>query len=179
MSDDPISDLLTRVAAQDRAAFRTLYSAAAAKLLGVTLRILKDRAEAEDALQEVFTRIWLNARRFDAAKGRGMTWLIAIARNHAIDRLRARPAASGGQEEMADLRDTNPGAEARVIALGEASRINDCFDSLEPDRADAIRGAYLSGLSYDELAHRYKVPLNTIRSWLRRGLMKLKDCLAE
>ena len=89
---DPISDLIADVAHADRRAFRLLYSQASAKLFGVCLRILRDRSEAEDAVQEVFTRVWLNARRYEATKGRGMTWLIAIARNHAIDRLRARPA---------------------------------------------------------------------------------------
>ena len=88
--DDPVSELFLRVAAQDRAAFRSVYSATSAKLMGVLLRILANRAEAEDALQEVFTRVWLRAGRFDPAKGAGMTWLVAIARNHAIDRLRSR-----------------------------------------------------------------------------------------
>ncbi|MFZ1662396.1 MAG: sigma-70 family RNA polymerase sigma factor, partial [Paracoccaceae bacterium] len=92
MSADPVADLIVQVAGADRAAFRSLYSAASGKLFAVAYRILQDRSEAEDAVQEVFTRIWLNARRFDAGRARGMTWLIAIARNHAIDRLRARPA---------------------------------------------------------------------------------------
>lgn len=174
---DPIADLIVQVAGADRAAFRALYSAAAGKLLGVTFRILQDRSEAEDAVQEVFTRIWLNARRFDASKARGMTWLIAIARNHAIDRLRARPAPAEGDEALAGLADRRPGVESQMVARGEARRIGDCFATLEPARADAIRGAYLGGLSYEDLAQRHEVPLNTMRSWLRRGLMKLKECL--
>lgn len=177
MTDDPISDLLVQVAARDRDAFRALYSAASAKLFGVTLRILKDRAEAEDALQEVFTRIWLKAHRFDKGRARGMTWLITIARNHAIDRLRARPASADGDETLAGLADGKPGVESRLIAKAEARRVMDCFDVLEVDKAEAIRGAYLSGLSYEDLAKRHSVPLNTMRSWLRRGLMKLKECL--
>ncbi len=144
--NDPIADLIAEVAEANRDAFRMLYSSASGKLLGVTFRILQDRSEAEDAVQEVFTRVWLNARRFDAAKARGMTWLIAIARNHAIDRLRARPAPADGDEAMAGLR-------------------------------EAIRGAYLNGQSYEELSVRHDVPLNTMRSWLRRGLLKLKECL--
>ena len=174
---DPIAELIGQVEQADRAAFRTLYSAASGKLLGVCFRILQDRSEAEDAVQEVFTRIWLNARKFDAGRARGMTWLIAIARNHAIDRLRARPAPTDGDEAMADLRDLGPGAEAQLVARGEARRIGDCFTTLEPARADAIRGAYLNGLSYEELSARHDVPLNTMRSWLRRGLQKLKECL--
>ena len=175
--DDPIADLLIRIAAQDRAAFRQLYSLSASKLMGVLLRILNNRAESEDALQEVFTRVWLRANRFDADKGRGMTWLIAVTRNHAIDRLRARPAPTDGDDAMASLRDPTPGAEAQLTAKGEARRIGDCFSTLEPAKADAIKGAYLNGLSYEDLSARHDVPLNTMRSWLRRGLLKLKECL--
>ena len=177
--EDPVAELITRVAAQDRAAFRALYSASSAKLMGVLIRMLGTRAEAEDALQEVFTRVWLRAGRFDATKGRGMTWLIAIARNHAIDRLRARPeqALSDDGEALERVRDTAPTAEARLVAAGEAGRIADCLGQLEADRADAVRGAYLQGLSYLDLAERHGVPLNTMRTWLRRSLLKLRECL--
>ena len=184
MTDDPVAELITRVAAQDRAAFRALYGQTSAKLMGVLLRILGTRSEAEDALQEVFTRVWLRAGRFDATKGRGMTWLIAIARNHAIDRLRSRPPmaqTTASDEDDTDpldrVADTAPTAETRLIATGEARRIADCFDTLEPDRADAVRGAYLGGLSYADLADRHGVPLNTMRTWLRRSLLKLRECL--
>jgi RNA polymerase sigma-70 factor (ECF subfamily) len=176
MSEDPVAALITKCAAGDRGAFRTLYRDSSAKLMGVLLRILKERAEAEDALQEVYTRVWLRAGRYDAAKGRGMTWLIAIARNLAIDRLRARgaPADDEGLDAVAD---TTPRAETRLIAAGEARRVAECFDRLEPDRAEAVRGAYLDGLSYVDLAARHMVPLNTMRTWLRRSLLKLKECL--
>jgi len=184
MIEDPVAELISRVAAQDRAAFRALYSETSAKLMGVLLRILGTRSEAEDALQEVFTRVWLRAGRFDATKGRGMTWLIAIARNHAIDRLRSRPAevqSVARDEEDGDpmerVADSAPTAETQMIAKGEARRIADCFDTLEPDRADAVRGAYLGGLSYVELAERHDVPLNTMRTWLRRSLLRLRECL--
>jgi RNA polymerase sigma-70 factor (ECF subfamily) len=177
--EDPVAELLSRVAAQDRAAFRELYSKTASKLLGVLLRILGTRAEAEDALQEVFTRVWLRAGRFDATKGRGMTWLIAIARNHAIDRLRARPDESlrDDADALDTVRDAAPTAENRLIALGEAGRIAECFATLEPDRAEAVRGAYLNGLSYVDLAARFDVPLNTMRTWLRRSLLRLRKCM--
>jgi RNA polymerase sigma-70 factor (ECF subfamily) len=178
MSDDPIAELIARCAATDRAAFRTLYRDSSAKLMGVLLRILKERAEAEDALQEVYTRVWLRAGRYDSAKGRGMTWLIAIARNLAIDKLRARPEAQS-DDGLDTVQDSTPRAETRLIAQGEARRMGDCFDTLEPDRADAVRGAYLNGLSYLELAARHAVPLNTMRTWLRRSLLKLKECLDQ
>jgi len=177
MTDDPLAILLSRVASHDRAAFRGLYAAASAKLFGTLLRILGNRAEAEDALQEVFTRVWLRAGRFDAERGRAMTWLIAIARNHAIDRIRARPEQAASDDETEFLADTRPGVEAGLIARGEALRVIHCLNTLEPDRAEAVRGAYLGGLSYQALAERHDVPLNTMRTWLRRSLLKLKDCL--
>jgi RNA polymerase sigma-70 factor (ECF subfamily) len=174
--EDPVAQLIARCAAADRAAFRTLYRDTSAKLMGVLLRMLKERAEAEDALQEVYTRVWLRAARFDPAKGRGMTWLIAIARNLAIDRLRARPEAAS-DEGLDTVQDATPRAETRLIAKGEAGRMADCFETLEPDRAQAVRGAYLDGMSYIDLAARHSVPLNTMRTWLRRSLLKLKECL--
>ena len=176
--DDPIASLIAQCAAADRAAFRTLYRDSSAKLMGVLLRILKERSEAEDALQEVYTRVWLRAGRYDPAKGRGMTWLIAIARNLAIDRLRARPEATS-DDGLDTVQDLTPRAETRMIALGEAKRMSDCFATLEPERAEAVRGAYLGGLSYVDLAARHVVPLNTMRTWLRRSLLKLKECLEQ
>jgi RNA polymerase sigma-70 factor, ECF subfamily len=176
--EDPIADLIQKCAAQDRAAFRTLYRDSSAKLMGVVLRILRDRSGAEDALQEVYTRVWTKAGRYDATKGRGMTWLIAIARNVAIDRLRVRTEATG-DDELDTIRDRAPRAELRVIAQGEARRLADCFGMLERDRADAVRGAYLAGLSYVDLAKRHSVPLNTMRTWLRRSLLKLRECLEQ
>jgi RNA polymerase sigma-70 factor (ECF subfamily) len=178
MSDDPIADLVVACAKGDRGAFRTLYRDSSAKLMGVLLRILKERAEAEDALQEVYTRVWLRAGRYDPAKGRGMTWLIAVARNLAIDRLRSRVDATS-DDGLDMVADTTPRAETRLIAMGEARRMADCFATLEPDRAEAVRGAYLGGLSYLDLAARHAVPLNTMRTWLRRSLLKLKECLDQ
>jgi RNA polymerase sigma-70 factor (ECF subfamily) len=178
MAADPVAELLIRVAAGDRAAFRAVYTASSAKLFGVALRILRTKSEAEDALQEVYTRVWLNARRFDPDKGTGMTWLIAIARNHAIDRLRARPPAADSAEDLLDtLPDDTPGVLDRLAARADARRIADCFGRLEPDRAQAVQGAYLRGLSYQALADRHGVPLNTMRTWLRRSLLKLKECM--
>lgn len=177
MTDELLARALAATAGGDRAAFRALYAAAAPKLFGICLRILRDRAEAEDALQEIFTRVWTRAHRFDPAKAAAMTWMIVIARNHCIDRLRARPAPASGDEALADLPDDGPGAEARLMAGDEARRVADCFGELPQDRAAAIRGAYLDGMSYEALAARHDVPLNTMRSWLRRGLLRLKECL--
>lgn len=182
--DDPIAPLLLRIAQSDRAAFRQIYAATSAKLMGVLLRMLGSRAEAEDALQDVYTRVWTRAGRYDPAMGRGMNWLIAITRNLAIDKLRARPpaasAARSGDVESDGtdaLPDPGLGVEGKLIARGEAKRVVDCMGQLEPDRAQAVRGAYLQGLSYQDLADRHDVPINTMRTWLRRSLLRLRECL--
>lgn len=173
---DPVAELLAHVARRDREAFRRLYGATSAKLFGTVLHILGERAEAEDALQEVYTRIWLKAGGYDATRGRGMTWLITIARNHAIDRRRSRPLPSE-PDALDAVADTRPGPEARHMAKGEVRRIDECFETLEDDRAAAVRGAYLRGLSYQELADHHAVPVNTMRTWLRRSLLALRECL--
>ncbi len=177
MDSDPLAPLMARIAAQDRAAFRDLYAAASAKLFGVSLRILGNRSEAEDALQDVFTRIWLRAARFDPEKGRAMTWLITLARNHAIDRIRTRQETQADEGEAEALVDARPGVEAGLVAKGEARRVIDCLDQLDPDRRAAVQGAYLGGLSYQDLSEKFDVPLNTIRTWLRRSLLRLRECL--
>jgi RNA polymerase sigma-70 factor, ECF subfamily len=173
-----VEALILRVAQQDRAAFKTLYDRTAAKLFGICLRVLTDRAEAEDALQEVFVKVWDRADRYRANGLSPMTWLITVARNHAIDRLRARKSASiAGIDAAAEIADSAPGPEALAIAASDKGRIDACLGQLDPDKADAVRRAYLGGETYDDLAVRYSVPLNTIRTWLRRSLIKLRECL--
>ena len=174
-----IADLIARVALRDRAAFQALYGATSAKLFGVTLRILRDRAEAEEALQEVYVKIWQRADRYRAGNYSPVSWLVAIARNHSLDVLRARKPVSDDIEAAFDLADRGPDPEVAAMAAGERAQIEACLDELEVDRAGAVRGAYLDGYSYEELASRYGVPLNTMRTWLRRSLMKLKECLTR
>lgn len=179
MSIAEIEDLIGRVAAGDRAAFLALYDRTSAKLFGTCLRVLNDRADAEDVLQEVYVKVWRNAGRYSANGLSPMTWLIAVARNAAIDRLRARRAPAEDVEEMAGLADAGPTPEAAAIAASDRARIRACLDELEADRAGAVRGAYLEGMTYQQLADRHGVPLNTMRTWLRRSLLKLRECLSR
>ncbi len=178
-----IEQMIDRVALGDRAAFGTLYDATSAKLFGICLRVLNNRAEAEDALQDIYVKIWHNATRYQVNGLSPMTWLITIARNHAIDRLRSRRAQErrngGGMDEVADHPDSAPGPEALAVAASDSAQVSRCLSELEPDRALAVRGAYLAGETYAELAERFDVPLNTMRTWLRRSLLKLKDCLSR
>jgi RNA polymerase sigma-70 factor (ECF subfamily) len=176
MTPQDITKLIVRVSMKDRAAFDSLYRETSSKLFGVCLRVLRDRGEAEEALQEVFVKIWTKADRFAVSDLSPISWLVAIARNHAIDVIRARRPGAADIDAALDVSDPS-GPEALAVAGSEGERINNCLDELEKDRAAAVRGAYLNGESYAELAARYSVPLNTMRTWLRRSLMKLKECL--
>jgi RNA polymerase sigma-70 factor (ECF subfamily) len=178
VAPNDISELIARIALRDRVAFRSLYQQTSAKLFGVTLRILKDRSEAEEALQEVYVKIWRRADRYVAGGYSPISWLVAIARNHALDVLRARKPVSDDIDAALELADAAPDPEQAALNSAERSRIEACLGELEADRADAVRGAYLDGFSYEELAARYKIPLNTMRTWLRRSLLKLRECLS-
>ncbi len=177
MADDPIAELISRVALKERAAFSRLYGETSAKLFGICLRILKDRAEAEEALQEIYVKVWQRSARFATGHASGMAWLAAVARNHSIDVLRTRRPVSSDIDEAYDLADDAPDPERSAVLGGEGRRIDACMEELDGDRARAVRGAYVEGLSYQELADRYEVPLNTMRTWLRRSLIRLRECL--
>jgi len=177
MVTDPVSALLSQVGLGNRPAFGKLYDLTSAKLFGVCLRLLRDRAEAEDALQEVFIKIWHNAAKFQQAEASPMAWLVAIARNQAIDKLRARRAPPAQLDEAFEVMDQGPGPEASAIAGDEKTKIDHCLEQLAPDRAEAVRAAYVEGYSYLELATRFGLPLNTLRTWLRRSLLSLRECL--
>ena len=182
MQDD-IADLLERLSRQDRAALRALYDRAAPKLVGLLIRMLGNRAEAEDALQDVFVKLWQRAATFDPDKGSGMSWICAIARNHALDLLRARKSRAAQQTDPLDddIQISDPGltAESTLMLRARMQDVIRCFDELPPDRAKAVQAAYLKGHSYQELAEKHSVPLNTMRTWLRRALISLRECLGR
>ena len=173
-----IADLICRCALRDRAAFRSLYERTSAKLFGVVLRILKDRSEAEEAIQEVYVKIWQRADRFIPGDSSPISWLVAVARNHSLDILRARRPVSEEIDVAVDIADSAPSPEQATADRQARGQIDTCLQTLEPDRAEAVRGAYLDGFSYEELAQRHSVPLNTMRTWLRRSLLRLRECLS-
>ncbi len=173
-----LARLLQRVADGEAAAFQTFYDRTSAKLFGVILRILVERQESEDVLQEVYLSVWRKAATFDAAKASPITWAATIARNRAIDRLRARPPRAHAPVEAAfDLADDGPSADAGLIHDQDARRIAAALATLEPRHAAAIRACYFDGVTYDELAAREQVPVGTLKSWVRRGLIRLRDQL--
>ena len=174
-----IENMIGRIGLGDRVAFSSLYDATSAKLFGVCLRVLNNRAEAEEVLQEAYIRIWQKADSYAANGYSPMTWLITVTKNLAIDRLRARKAPTQDIDDMPDIRDSGPTPEMAAVASSERAQIDACMDELDDSRADAVRSAYLEGDSYQELADRYGVPINTMRTWLRRSLQKLKECLSR
>jgi len=170
---------LVRVAAGDRNALRIIYQDTSAKLFGICLRILRDRSQAEDVLQDVYVTVWRKAATFDPERASPITWMVAIARNRAIDRLRSS-AVSRRMEpiEAADaVSDPGPTAVERVELAQQRQRLAECLEELEARHAAAIRAAFLDGATYEELATRANVPLGTMKSWIRRGLLKLRACL--
>ena len=177
MAPQDITKLIARTSMRDRTAFDLLYRLTSAKLFGVCLRVLNDRSEAEEALQEVYVKVWTKADRFAVSELSPISWLVAVARNHAIDRLRVRRKMTAGIDAAIDIADPTPGPEALAMAGEDSARVHRCLDELDEDRASAVRGAYLKGESYAELAERHDVPLNTMRTWLRRSLIKLRECL--
>ena len=174
-----LADALSSVARGDRSAFHEVYRRTSAKLYGVCCRILGEGQDAEDALQEAYVNVWRRAERFDASRASPITWLAAIARNTAIDRLRARGNRTAAPIATAfDLADDRPRADTLLEDAGEAHRLHGCLGELPGRDAGLIRTAFLEGATYPELAERAGEPLGTIKSRIRRALMKLRDCLA-
>ena len=159
-------------------AFTKLYQLTSPRLFGLLLRITKDPYVSETLLQEVYEKIWRKAGTFNFGSANAAGWMILLARNHAIDNLRkkgAEPHMSSADDAL--LTDPNPDPEAALIRVDEASRLNECIEELKPERAAAVRSVYLDGDSYATLAKRAGVPINTMRTWLRRSLISIRMCL--
>lgn len=179
MSDNEIGDAIARVALSDRSSFDFLYDRTSAKLFGVAMRILKDNALAEDALQEIYIKVWQKAGSFRPGDQPPVAWLVTIARNHAIDIIRANRKRFDDIDEHRAIETSEPNPEQHAVARSEGERIDRCLEQLDDQKAEAVVSAYVEGYSYQELADRYSIPLNTMRTWLRRSLMALRECLDE
>jgi RNA polymerase sigma-70 factor (ECF subfamily) len=175
---DTLEALIARCALGDRTAFSRLYRATSAKLFGVSLRILQQRAWAEEALQETFLKVWRHAGAYSAARGAPMTWLINIARNQAFD-VRRRVEYRGGEdlEEFADTLVDAADPEADAETRRALARLARCLAGLSADQRRSLLLAYHEGLGPTELAARFGRPLATVKTWLRRGLLQVRECM--
>jgi RNA polymerase sigma factor (sigma-70 family) len=170
--------LLIQTGRSDRQAFAELYERTSSKLYGVCLRMLRERSEADEVLQETYTTVWRRAASFDDAKAGAITWLVALARNKSIDRLRQRREVQSEDPFMLDVMDadqTTPAAAAE--SSQEYRRLEKCLGELEPQQRNSVREAFYTGATYNELAKRCKVPLGTMKTCIRRSLMQLRTCL--
>jgi RNA polymerase sigma factor (sigma-70 family) len=170
---------MARVARGDESALEQVYKATRVKLYGICLRILKDRKEAEDALQDVFVNLWQRADRYDPERASPISWLATFARNRAIDRMRTGKVRAGAVpvEDAAPLPDTDPLPDEIMIDTERAARVHTCLDTLDDTARANIRAAFYDGMTYGQLAESADVPLGTMKSWIRRGMMKLRACL--
>ena len=180
---------LSRAAMGDRAAFKTLYELTSGHLFAVLLRIQRDRTIAEDLLQEVYVSAWKAAASFDAAQAQPLTWLTHIARNKAIDSLRRAQSqprlesvhADNDDDERPDLdqrlADDGPGPAELLERASDARQLTHCMQALSAQQRQSVALAFFDGLSHAEVAEHLHQPLGTVKSWVRRALMTLKQCL--
>ncbi len=177
---DELVRVLVATGLEDRAAFARLYALTSVKLFGICLRICGERQSAEDVLQDVYVTIWKRAGAYEPGRASALAWLGTIARNRAIDSRRAlgrRPAVT--PEVPPETVDPAPLAFDTLLQSEEDGRLHVCLDELTADQRSAIRTAFFDGLTYVELADERGVPVGTVKSWIRRGLLRLRDCLGD
>jgi RNA polymerase sigma-70 factor (ECF subfamily) len=179
LTQDTLAGLLDRVAREEAGALRELYDAAAPKLFGLALRILNKPEWAEEVLQDAFVNIWRHARDYRRDLSAPLTWMSTIVRNRALDHLRRLDTQetewSDALDDLVPSGDPNP--EALTQLSDEARLLAGCMEQLEPAQRQAVALAYLRDQSHSEIAATLTVPLGTVKSWIRRGLNKLKACL--
>jgi RNA polymerase sigma-70 factor (ECF subfamily) len=173
---EQLAELLRRVAAGDREAFRRIYDLQAAKLYGVALRITRQAPLASDALHDAMLQVWRNAGRFETARGSPEAWLLSLVRYRALDIVRRR-GREAPEEEASEQVDDAPDPLARLASLRDAAALHACLGQLEPERRRLLLLAFVDGLSHTELAERVNMPLGTVKSWIRRSLLALRQCL--
>lgn len=179
MADQTLNALIDAVAHGDRTAFRSLYNATSAKLFGVALRILKSREMAEDVLQDVYLKVWDAAPDYRPELGTPFSWMVAITRNRAIDVLRKRREVA--TDDDAHEAENNPDSGPDPFELAAQSRalksLLGCMERLEPEHRRCLLMAYYYGYTHEEIADRVSKPVGTVKSWIRRGLIRVRDCL--
>ena len=172
--------LLAAVAKGDAAAFERLYDATRAKLYGVLLRILGRPEMADEVMQETYLKVWNMADQFDPTVASPITWMVAIARNRAIDIVRKKGEVSIEEEpEALEVAAETPAPLARREMTEELKRLLSCLGKLDPEKQRIVLLAYYSGWSREQLAKKLDIPVNTIKTWLRRSLIEIRECHGE
>ncbi len=177
-ASETVEQLLRGCATGDREAFRRLYERRSGKLYGLALRIVRQPTLAADAMQDAFVQVWRDAGRFDPARGGADTWLASLVRYRALDIARRRGRDVLGYEPD-DAPDDAPGALDQLIGSAEADALRRCLDTLDEERRRLLVLAFTDGLSHGELAKKLGTPLGTVKSWLRRSLAALRECLGS
>jgi RNA polymerase sigma-70 factor (ECF subfamily) len=172
------AELISRCAAQDRAAFRSLYAAWSGRLHGVAMRITRDPSLAADATHDAFVQVWQQAGRFDPAKGEAGAWLMTLARYRALDMVRRRGREVLGHEP-AEAADVAPDALDLLMSAADGGALHRCMELLSAERRQLVIMAFVEGFSHSQLAARKNLPIGTVKSWIRRSLLGLKECLAS
>jgi RNA polymerase sigma factor (sigma-70 family) len=175
-----LMDLLARTALADQQAFAELYRMTSGHLYAVALRILRDTGAAEEVLQESFINVWHHAGSYVAAKSQPLTWLTSIVRNRCLDQLRRRDVETvtmDDEEEGVTVAADDPSPLEMLLSGADARAVGACVEALEPGQKQAIALAFFQGLSHSELAKHLREPLGTVKSWIRRGLERLRACL--
>jgi RNA polymerase sigma-70 factor (ECF subfamily) len=170
--------LLAAVARGDRPALRAVYERQSVRLFGVANAILRDRDAAADALQDAFLRIAARAGQFDPARGAAEAWLAGIVRHAALDIARRRGREIPTDDPALGDQPVEADALERVAASAEGRRLRECLETLEPKNREGIVLAFVHGLSHPQIAARLDQPLGTVKAWIRRGLLRLRECLA-
>jgi RNA polymerase sigma-70 factor (ECF subfamily) len=172
--------LLAAVAKGDRPAFERLYAATRAKLYGVVLRILRRHDLADEVMQETYLKIWNSAGQFDPALSSPITWMVAIARNRAIDLVRKKTEVSIDEDPaVLEIAADTPDPLARREMTEELRRLLACMGRLDEERRRLVLFAYYDGWSREQLAAKFDKPVNTVKTWLRRALMEIRECLGS
>ena len=175
-----LADLLARTGAGDRRAFADLYSATRAKLFAVSLRIVREGAIAEEVLQESFVSIWNHAGDYAAARSAPMTWMTAIVRNRSLDFVRrSREEPDIDDALSAALVDESAAPAREAEERAQAHDLRDCLGELDAEQRQSIALAFFHGLTHSELAAHLRRPLGTVKTHIRRGLIRLRDCLVR
>ena len=170
--------LIAAVAKGDQDAFKRLYDATRAKLFGVVLRILRRQDLAEEVIQEAYVKIWNSAGQFNPGLASPITWMVSIARNRAIDVIRKKGEVSIEEEPAAmEVASDTLDPLARREMAEDLKRILECVGRLEPERQKLVLLAYYNGWSREQLAVKFDTPVNTVKTWLRRSMIEIRECL--